>query len=133
MPFDRHPVRSGTTRRRLGLAASLTAALLAGCGSAPPTVRAPDGRVAATLDDFLIAPQKVRVPPGRVTFTAVDRGRTAHTLRVTDGTRDLLKITTLLPGDRGEATATLRPGTYKLYCAIANHEELGMWGTLVVR
>jgi uncharacterized cupredoxin-like copper-binding protein len=52
---------------------------------------------------------------------------------VTDGTRDLLAITTLHPGARGSASATLKRGTYKLYCAIANHEELGMWGTLVVR
>jgi uncharacterized cupredoxin-like copper-binding protein len=133
MPFDRLPVPAATMRRPPALAAALAAVALAGCGSAPPTVRATDGRVAATLDDFLIAPQKVRAPAGKVTFAATNRGRTAHTLRVTDGTRDLLKITTLLPGDRGEATATLRRGTYKLYCAIANHEELGMWGTLVVK
>lgn len=113
------------------LALSIT--LLAGCGSAPRTVRAADGRVAFTLDDFSISPQKVRVPPGRVTFTATDRGRTTHTLRVTDGVHDLLSITTLHPGGRGSATATLPRGTYKLYCAIANHESLGMWGTLVVR
>jgi plastocyanin len=111
----------------------LTVTLLAGCGSAPRTVRAPDGRVAFTLDDFSISPQKVRVPAGRVTFTATDRGRTTHTLRVTDGVHDLLSITTLHPGERGSATATLKRGTYKLYCAIANHESLGMWGTLVVR
>jgi plastocyanin len=111
----------------------LTVALLAGCGASPQAVRAPDGRVAFTLDDFSISPQKVRVPPGRVTFTAVDRGRTTHTLRVTDGTHDLLSITTLHPGQRGSASATLRRGTYRLYCAIANHQHLGMWGTLVVR
>jgi plastocyanin len=107
--------------------------LLTGCGSAPRTVRADDGRVAFALDDFSISPQKVRVPAGRVTFTATDRGRTTHTLRVTDGVHDLLSITTLHPGARGSASATLRPGIYKLYCAIANHEALGMWGTLVVR
>jgi uncharacterized cupredoxin-like copper-binding protein len=112
---------------------ALTVALLSGCGSAPRTVRAPDGRVAFTLDDFSITPQKVRVPPGRVTFTATNAGRTTHTLRVTDGVHDLLKITTLHPGAQGRATATLRRGTYRVYCAIANHEELGMWGTLVVR
>jgi hypothetical protein len=111
----------------------LTIAFLAGCGEAPRTVRAPDGRVAFTLDDFLISPQKVRVPPGRVTFTAVNRGRTTHTLRVSDGVHDLLVITTLHPGERGSASATLRKGTYKLYDAIANHEELGASGTLVVR
>jgi uncharacterized cupredoxin-like copper-binding protein len=111
----------------------LLAVALSACGTAPATVRAPDGKPEVTLDDFLLSPQRVRVPPGEVTFTAVNRGRTAHTLRVTDGTRDLLKVTTLLPGDRGQASARLPRGTYKLYCAIANHEELGLWGTLVVR
>jgi uncharacterized cupredoxin-like copper-binding protein len=115
------------------LAALAAVALLTACGDAPPTKRAADGRVAMTLDDFLLSPQRVRIPPGRATFTAVNRGRSPHTVRVTDGTHDLLKVTTLLPGERGEASATLPAGTYKLYCAIANHEELGMWGTLVVR
>jgi plastocyanin len=111
----------------------LSVTLLAGCGSAPRTVRAQDGRVSFKLDDFSITPQKVRVPPGRVTFTASDVGRTTHTLRVSDGVHDLLSITTLHPGQRGSASATLRRGTYKLYCAIANHEQLGMSGSLVVR
>jgi plastocyanin len=111
----------------------LSIALLAGCGSTPRTFTAAHGRAAFTLDDFSISPQKVRVPPGRVTFTATDRGRTTHTLRVTDGVHDLLSITTLHPGRRGSASATVKRGTYKLYCAIANHESLGMWGTLVVR
>jgi plastocyanin len=111
----------------------LSIAFLAGCGSAPHTLQARDGRATFTLDDFLISPQKVRVPAGRVTFTATDRGRTTHTLRVTDGVHDLLSITTLHPGQTGSASATLKRGTYKLYCAIANHEALGMSGTLVVR
>jgi uncharacterized cupredoxin-like copper-binding protein len=111
----------------------LIVTLLAGCGSAPRTVRAHAGRQAFTLDDFFISPQRVRVSPGHVRFTATNRGRTTHTLRVSDGVHDLLKITTLHPGQTGEASATLRRGTYKLYCAIANHEQLGMSGTLVVR
>jgi plastocyanin len=113
--------------------AALVAVTVSGCGDAVPTTRADDGRVAFTLDDYAITPQKVRVPAGRVTFTAANRGRTTHTLRVTTGTRDLLQVTTLKPGGRGSATASLPKGTFKLYCAIANHEELGMWGTLVVR
>jgi plastocyanin len=117
---------------RAAIAALVTVALC-GCGGASRPIRAAGGHVSITLDDFLIAPQAVRVAPGRVTFTATDRGRTTHTLRVMRNGRDLVKITTLKPGERGSATATLRRGTYKLYCAIANHEELGMWGTLVVR
>jgi hypothetical protein len=111
----------------------LTVSLLGGCGSAPRTVRAPHGRASFVLDDFFISPQQVRVRPGRVTFSAVNRGRTTHSLRVTDGVHDLLTITTLHPGERGRASATLHRGTYKLYDAIANHEQLGASGTLVVR
>jgi plastocyanin len=113
--------------------ALLAAAALGGCGGGGKAVHAPDGRVDVTLDDFLISPQKISVRPGRIEFTATDRGRTTHTLRVARGDRDLVKITTLKPGQTGRATATLRKGTYRLYCAIANHEELGMYGTLVVR
>jgi plastocyanin len=111
----------------------LAFALLAGCGGAQPTFHATGGKVAFTLHDFFITPQKVRVRPGRVTFTAVNRGRTTHTLRVSDGVHDLLSITTLHPGQRGSASAVLERGTYKLYDAIANHEQLGASGTLVVR
>jgi uncharacterized cupredoxin-like copper-binding protein len=111
----------------------LTVSLLAGCGSPVRTTRVPDGRAVFVLDDFFISPQKVRVPPGRVTFSAVNRGRTTHALRVTDGVHDLLTITTLHPGQRGQASATLHRGTYKLYDPIANHEQLGASGTLVVR
>jgi hypothetical protein len=111
----------------------LCVSLLAGCGSPPRTVRAPDGRASFVLDDFSISPQKLRVPAGHVTFTAVNRGLTTHSLRVTDGVHDLLTITTLHPGQRGSASATLRRGTYKLYDAIANHEQLGASGTLLVR
>jgi uncharacterized cupredoxin-like copper-binding protein len=112
---------------------ALTTCLLAGCGSPVATTRAPSGRAAFVLDDFFISPQKVRVPAGRVTFSAVNRGRTTHALRVTDGVHDLLTITTLHPGENGQASATLRRGTYKLYDPIANHEQLGASGTLVVR
>jgi hypothetical protein len=111
----------------------LTVSLLAGCGGSQRTVRAPDGRASFVLDDFSISPQKLRIRPGRVTFTAVNRGRTTHSLRVANGAHDLLIITTLHPGQRGSASATLEHGTYKLYDAIANHEQLGASGTLVVR
>jgi hypothetical protein len=111
----------------------LTVSLLAGCGSSQRTVRVPDGRASFVLDDFFISPQNVRIRPGQVTLSAVNRGRTTHSLRVTDGGHDLITITTLHPGERGSASGRLRRGTYKLYDAIGNHEALGASGTLVVR
>jgi plastocyanin len=120
-------------RRPLALAVLAAAAAGSGCGAAAQLVRAPDAHVSVVLDDFSISPQRIQARSGRLTFTAVDRGRLPHSLRVRRGDRDLLTITTLLPGARGEGSVTLSRGAYKLYCAIGNHEELGMWGTLVVR
>ena len=37
------------------------------------------------------------------------------------------------PGERVETEFTIRPGTYRLVCTIANHDDLGQIGTLIVR
>jgi len=109
------------------------AALTAGCGGDGPAVRAESGRVDVVLDDFLIDPQEVRAEPGRLRFRATNEGRLGHTLVVRRGERDIARVKTLLPGGSGETSATLRKGSYDLVCILGNHEELGMYGTLVVR
>jgi hypothetical protein len=39
-----------------------------------------------------------------------------------------------LPGEHGTITVRLRPGTYTLFCAVANHRALGMrWRVKVVQ
>jgi hypothetical protein len=39
-----------------------------------------------------------------------------------------------LPACGGDAPAgRVRKGDYRFFCALSNHEELGMYGTLVVR
>jgi plastocyanin len=119
---------------REGLAVlALGAALLAGCGAGEPVARPEGGRLAVTLDDFLVDPQEVRAEPGRLTVRATNEGRLAHTLVIRRGERQVARVQTLLPGASGEAAARLRRGTYDLVCILGNHEELGMYGTLVVR
>ena len=45
----------------------------------------------------------------------------------------MLAIQTLEPGEtKTETRQAGRRGTYTMYCVLANHEELGMYGTLVV-
>ncbi|MGH2946430.1 MAG: cupredoxin domain-containing protein [Solirubrobacteraceae bacterium] len=115
------------------VAAAFAALAVAGCGGAGPTVRERDGRVAIVLDDFSISPQRVRVPAGEVAFDVVNRGRAGHNFRLKRGEGEPVKLTTLLPGDRERAAGRVRRGDYKMVCTVANHEELGMYGTLVVR
>jgi plastocyanin len=111
----------------------LCAVVLAGCGGGEPAVRARDGSVRIVLDDFSIRPQKVRGSAGRIRFDVVNRGRAGHNFRLRRGPREPLKLTTLLPGDSESIGGRLRAGDYRMVCTVANHEELGMYGTLVLR
>ena len=111
----------------------LVLALSTGCGEGPEPARARDGRVTVEQVDFRFRPQHIEAPPGRIAITVVNRARLAHTLRITRGDRERVRVTSQLPGSRTAVTARLRRGRYRMLCAIANHEELGMYGTLVVR
>ena len=118
-----------------GVRASILAALaiLAGCREQPEAVRAARGRVTVEQVDYRYRPQAVEAPRGRVTLTVVNRGRLSHTLRLTKGGREWLRVSAQLPGERTRVTKRLEPGGYKMFCGIGNHEELGMYGTLDVR
>jgi plastocyanin len=111
----------------------LCALALAACGGSGAAVREPSGRFAVTLDDYLIRPQQLHVPSGNLTITVTNRGRLGHTLRIRTKTdRNVLAFTTLQPGESKTRSFELGRGTYTMYCVLANHEELGMSGTLVV-
>ena len=113
--------------------AALAVALVVGCGGSEPVVQARDQRVEIELDDFLIRPQEVRAQAGALTFAVRNRGRLGHNFRLRDEGREVVEVTTLLPGESATASARLRPGSYKMVCTVANHEQLGMTGRLVVR
>lgn len=117
-------------------ALSLTLALclpLTGCGRETTTHRARDGRIEVTMTDFRMRPQVISAPAGRLTVQVDNAGRLPHNFRIRGigGTR--LKIATLLPGERFSRTFRLGKGDWRIFCSIGNHEELGMYGTLVTR
>ena len=123
-----------TRRPLLLLALALPAAVLPACAGSEPEARAHHGRVAVTIRDFRYEPQQIRAAPGRLRLDFVNKGRLAHTFRLERGEdRIVAKVSSLLPGDRRSKTVRVRKGTYRFFCALSNHEELGMYGTLVVR
>jgi plastocyanin len=112
---------------------ALSALVLAACGGSETPVRERTSSFKVTLDDYLIRPQSLRVPSGgRLTVTAINRGRLGHTFRIRGASRNVLAITTIEPGETKSRSRRLGPGTYTMYCVLANHEELGMYGTLKV-
>jgi plastocyanin len=115
------------------VAAVLATVALTGCGGLGPVTQARDSRLEITLDDFLLEPQNVRADRGKLTFVVTNRGRLGHNFRLRSDDRELVEVTTLLPGEDATRAADLEPGRYTMLCTVANHEQLGMTGRLVVR
>jgi plastocyanin len=122
------------------VAPALAAALLlTGCagGGDPVTIEGRTLRV--RLTEYQLEPQDVRVRAGRLRLVAVNRGRLTHNVRLEREDPDdrerpgeeLGGTRTSQPGDNVSGTiADLPPGEYRMFCSIANHDDLGMYGTL---
>ena len=109
----------------------LATALAVACGGTP-TTKAP-ARFTITLDDYLIRPQRIEVPKGRqLTVTVVNHGRLGHTFRIRSANHNVMQLTTIPPGGSKSRSFKLAAGNYTMYCALSNHEELGMSGTFIV-
>jgi plastocyanin len=89
-------------------------------------------KVSAT--DFKFDPSDPTVAPGEVTFDVTNDGETTHNLEVEGPSGEAELPEDLQPGDSGSVSVDLgEPGTYKFYCPVGNHEELGMVGEVTVK
>ncbi|MBE2318567.1 cupredoxin domain-containing protein [Solirubrobacter sp. CPCC 204708] len=106
---------------------------LAGCGDGGEPVRERGTSFTVAVDDYLVRPQQLRVPKGkRLTMTVINRGRLGHSLRIRGASRNILAFDFTRPGASETRTFKPGPGTYTIYCVLANHEELGLNGSLKV-
>ena len=120
--------------RRAGTPLLIAVAALTGCGGDVAPVRAPGNLARIAIDDYRQHPAAVQVRRGLVTFRVANRGRVPHNFAVRGPSgRVRLQISTLLPGESAAGTTRLPRGEFRMYCALANHEELGEYGTIVVR
>ncbi len=114
------------------------AALLGGCGGGE-ALRTDRPILRLTLDEYRIVPQSIVAKAGRMKFVTRNTGILTHNLAVErlDGDAKPVqvgRVPTMQPGETGEPIkVTLTPGTYRLICTIANHDDLGQYGTLEVR
>ena len=116
--------------RRLALAAVAALVLLVASGPATayPT------RVQAVADEFHLTLSRTSVPNKRVRIELANFGEDPHDLRLRrkGGTRTFV-IPETLPGEQRTRTFRLGPGTYRVWCSVSDHHELGMRATLRVR
>jgi plastocyanin len=91
-------------------------------------------RVQVTALEFEYRLSRLSVRQGPALIELVNYGEDEHdlVLRRVGGTRTW-KLRKLLPGSRATLSVRLRPGTYRLWCAVADHRARGMRATLRVR
>ena len=133
------PLQPAARRALFGALLAAAIVLPTGCSDNDP-VREDQPVVRVTLDEYAITPQDVSVPSGKVELVARNIGRLTHNLQIEippedpdEQTETLGGTPTAQPGTTVSATVDLKPGTYLMRCSLANHDDLGMTGTLVVR
>lgn len=129
--------------RRLGagvglLALGLLAALglsgsAAGARSQPSAVAPAKAHLQVIEIEYKLILSRGVVKAGPVSLEAIDRGMDPHDLRLRkiDGSHEYA-APLLTPGERWNETVDLKPGVYKLWCALPEHAKLGMRATLHV-
>ena len=122
------------------LIAILLVADVAACGDEDPVTV--DGRtLRVRLDEYRIVPQNVRVKEGRLRIVATNVGRLTHNLKIVKQDEDDLEeapieidgTRTAQPNESAAVTIEHLPaGEYRMICTIANHDDLGQYGRLIV-
>lgn len=103
---------------------------------APATPVAP-AHVEVTAEDteaFRFVLSRPTVPAGKVIIEFVNHGQDEHNLNAVEPTAGSVagSIPNTAPNAHPSLSLNLRPGSYTLFCSIADHEAKGMKATLVV-
>jgi plastocyanin len=111
----------------------LSAAALGAAASPLLGARGPT-RVQVTALEFEYRLSRMSVRQGPALIELVNYGEDEHdlALRRVGGTKTW-RLRKLLPGSRATLSVRLRPGTYRLWCAVGDHRARGMRATLRVR
>ncbi len=116
------------------LTALAVLATLATLAAAPAQGAVAPARIQVTAKEFWFALSRRTVVAGPAIVELVNFGEDPHDLRLRRlGGKRIYKTPLVQPGAYYDLDVKLLPGRYKLWCAVANHEALGMKATLVVR
>jgi len=113
---------------------------LGGCGE-PAIVPVANRTIGLKLDEYRILPKRVSAPAGQLRLIIRNIGVLTHNVAVEtipkvgsdDQPEQIVRTETVHPNQRAEVSFTIQPGTYRLVCTIANHDDLGQTGTLYVK
>ena len=110
-----------------------TTAAPAATTPAPRAAEPPPARVRLSESEYRLDPAQIRVDrPATLEIRVRNRGTRRHALAV-DGHGVGARTRTLEPGGAQALLVELpRPGRYRWYCPVGNHERRGMTGAIAV-
>lgn len=119
-------------RKALGLTGLLAlAASIAACGTTH--VVGAHRTVYVALTEYRLAPQQVQADAGRLTIFVLNDGRYTHNLAVIRGGHTTGATQPIAPGHRARLTVTVRNGNYVIASTMLEDQDLGLYGSLVVK
>ena len=93
----------------------------------------PPARVQVVAQEYSYSLSRGKVKAGKVIVELVNRGQDTHDLDLERvGSTHIFHFPGVDPGHYVDRELRLRPGKYRLWCAIADHKERGMHATLRV-
>jgi uncharacterized cupredoxin-like copper-binding protein len=93
----------------------------------------PPARVQVVAQEFSYSLSRRTVKTGKVIIELVNHGQDTHDLDIQRvGGGRIFRFPHVDPGHYVDRVLTLKPGTYRLWCGIADHKERGMKATLRV-
>ena len=133
-------MRRARSTRALACATVAAALMLVLSGIAGARREDPLGAHAASASHLQVSELEYRlglsrgvVKAGTLDLEQLDVGTDAHDLRLRrTGSGSTIYGRLLTPGKRWDGVVYLKPGTYRLWCSLPEHEKLGMHATLRV-
>jgi plastocyanin len=116
---------------KFALTGAVAAAFMAG---GPAAAIAPPARLQVVATEYNLALSRPSIHAGRAIIELANFGEDPHDLRLKriGGTKTyVVKVTQ--SEDTSVISTSLRPGTFRLWCSLADHRKLGMQATLHVR
>ena len=93
----------------------------------------PPARVQVVAQEYSYSLSRRTVKAGKVIVELVNRGQDTHDLDLQRvGGTHVFHFPDVKPGQVADLVLRLRPGRYRLWCAIADHKERGMHAILRV-
>jgi plastocyanin len=94
----------------------------------------PPARVQVVAQEFRFALSRRTIKAGHAIIELRNAGEDAHDLLIQRvGGRKIWAWPVTQAGAVADRNVVLRPGTYRLWCGVANHGALGMRATLIVK